>query len=188
MSVKPETAIDVLAEMFELGDKWCADKSLTKTECMGLIVFRLARRIKEALDRESEIPGNVVALRAALRELRNASRDLYHQILNSKYSGILDKYTCVKQGFPAVLHVKDATVMANRALVAQARNCDVGTSEDQSRRFVGFCADHFVPDEDGGRCDNCPLTKRIGWSCQLEWAQLPYDEGTANRGDLCHED
>ena len=29
---KQETVIDVLAEMFELADKWCADQSRIKTE------------------------------------------------------------------------------------------------------------------------------------------------------------
>jgi hypothetical protein len=188
--IKQETVIDVLAEMFELADKWCADTSRIKTECLGLIVHRLARRIKEALDRESKIPGNVMALRAALRELRDASRDFYHQILNSKYSGILDKYTCVKQGFPAVLHVKEATVMANLALVAPARNCDVGTAEEQAQRFGTLCNKHY---DDEYPCDKkCPIaTLDIihGFPrCQAYWAQLPYSDGTANRGDLCHED
>ena len=62
--------------------------------------------------------GNAAAMRDALRALRDASRNFYNQILNSKYSGILDKYTCVKQGFPAVLDLRSAFPMANAALSA----------------------------------------------------------------------
>ena len=182
---KQETVIDVLAEMFELADKWCADQSRIKTECLGLIVHRLARRIKEALDRESKIPGNVMALRAALRELRDASRDFYHQILNSKYSGILDKYTCAKQGFPAVLHVKAATVMANRALVAPARNCDVGTAEEQGNRFGELCGKCYNEEEPCN--EECPLASFPiihGFPrCQASWAQMPYEAELKGGGD-----
>ena len=171
-----ESVLDVLAEMFELADKWCVDTSRIKTECLGLIVIRLARRIKEALDRESKIPGNVMALRAALRELRDASRDFYHQILNSKYSVILDKYTCVKQGFSAVIAVKSATVMANCALAAPPRNCDVGTAEEQAQRFHHQCFEHHT-----GRCSpHCrTLPAKTRQECALKWAQMPYEEGCA---------
>ena len=113
---------------------------------------------------------------------------------NSKYSGILDKYTCVKQGFPAVLHVKAATVMANLALVAPARNCDVGTADEQEKRWGCNCG-HGIP-----RCSKCAVyaeAKKLGLvkniylmacDCKFIWAQMPNNEGTANRGDLCHED
>lgn len=75
--------------------------------------------------KEAEKPqGNAAALLEALRALRDASRNFYNQILNSKYSGILDKYTCVKQGFPAVLDLRSAFPMANYALAAPPRNCD----------------------------------------------------------------
>ena len=75
----------------------------------------------------------------------------------------------------------DTWKVAQAALAMPMRNCDVGTVDEHNRRFIGFCTDHFVPDEDGGRCDNCPLTKRIGWSCQFEWAQMPYaQEGAGN--------
>ena len=123
-----------------------------------------------------------MALRAALRELRDASRDFYHQILNSKYSGILDKYTCVKQGFSAVIAVKSATVMANCALAAPPRNCDVGTAEEQQDRFREFCR-HY---ESEGKCGigrseaACPAFQGgRNPDCSLWWAQMPYEEGGA---------
>lgn len=90
-------------------------------------------------------PGNAAVMRESLRALRDASRDFYNQILNSKYSEILDKYTCVKQGFPAVLDLRSAFPMANHALSAPARNCDrpeCATSKD---------AQNVWRKEDGGK-------------------------------------
>ena len=76
---------------------------------------------------------------------------------------------------------------AESALSKPLRNCDVGTEFEQVGRFKEFCHAHF--------CDHCPCrVDEIDPShyetdpCPVIWAQLPYDEGTANRGDLCHED
>ena len=47
------------------------------------------------------------------------------------------------------------------------RNCDVGTAEEQSKRYDEFCDIH-----DCG--SDCPLFKAD--SCELAWAQMPYEE------------
>ena len=75
-------------------------------------------RLCEMSSESRKSVSNAAAMREALRALRDASRDFYNQILNSKYSEILDKYTCVKQGFPAVLDLRSAFPMANAALSA----------------------------------------------------------------------
>ena len=101
---------------------------------------------------------------------------------NSKYSGILDKYTCAKQGFPAVLHVKAATVMANLALVAPARNCDVGTAEEQGNRFNHFCASNYSACDVDMECCRCPLVKsRV--PCEFAWAHRPIEENNEGATD-----
>ena len=110
---------------------------------------------------------NAAAMRGALRALRDASRKFCHQILNSKYNKIFDKYTCVKQGFSAVLDVRDAIVMANYALATPPRNFDVGTAEDQSYRFAHYCV--------ATGCGNCSLGTVKG-DCEFAWAQMPYAE------------
>ena len=130
---------------------WCRDIARSyrnapsnKIEIEGLKVCdyldELADRIDAAAKREIPQPaGNAAAIRTALKRLRDASRDFYNQILNSQYSGILDKYTCAKQGFPAVLDVRAAIPAANAALSAPARNCDVGTANEQTKRFKQYC-------------------------------------------------
>lgn len=61
---------------------------------------------------------NNMAMREALEELRDSARAFTHQIRNSKYSHILDKYTCREQGFPAYLDLRVAIPKANAALSA----------------------------------------------------------------------
>ena len=117
---------------------------------------------------------NYEQMRKALRALRDASRDFYNQILNSKYSEILDKYTCVKQGFPAVLDLRSTFPMANHALSAPPRQCDVGTPYEQANRMRQFCAEQK---RDGMRsCAYCPIAKPFTLDCALIWAQMPYAE------------
>lgn len=78
------------------------------------------------------------------------------------------------------------------------RNCDVGTSDEQSERFKNFCRNHqfiSVDSEDGFPpvyvCSNesCPLH---GYyivhgedNCELAWAQMSYEteqKGESNGG------
>ena len=58
--------------------------------------------------------------------------------------------------------------LARAALSAPPRNCDVGTFEEQRKRFKVFCRDRQY-----GLCDGCPVV-RSGF-CTLQWAQMPYE-------------
>ena len=68
----------------------------------------------------------------------------------------------------------------DKALAEPPRNCDVGTPDEQSRRFEDFCLEHIGCAEDtGGRhCVGCPLekaSKKATQKCELYWAQMPYE-------------
>lgn len=70
--------------------------------------------------------------------------------------------------------------MLRAVLAAPLRNCDVGTSDEQSERFENFCLKHIgCAEETGGRhCVGCPLEKasrNITQKCELYWAQMPYE-------------
>ena len=65
--------------------------------------------------------------------------------------------------------------MARAALAVPRRNCDVGTEKEQAERQKAYCRKHYQPDQLGGNCHKCPLKYRRGWSCQLAWAQMPYE-------------
>ena len=62
---------------------------------------------------------------------------------------------------------------AKAALAAPPRNCDVGTDEEQSRRYEELCDRHTC----GSRCSasGCPMYEH---DCSpFAWGQMPYEEG-----------
>lgn len=68
--------------------------------------------------------------------------------------------------------------IARDAISAPPRNCDVGTAEEQAKKWYWrYCQGHT--------CHTCPLGPRK-WSetdkatlCFSEWLQMPYEEGGA---------
>ena len=69
--------------------------------------------------------------------------------------------------------------LVDAAVAAPARNCDVGTAEEQSQRFDTFCDAHkYVGDDGANWCSRtCPCYNDI--NCGVNWAQMPYEEGGA---------
>jgi hypothetical protein len=75
---------------------------------------------------------------------------------------------------------------AKAALAAPARNCDVGTAEEQTVRYRKFCSSHKYLGSDfshickGFGKGRCPFfNSRTKSQCELAWAQMPYEEGGA---------
>ena len=100
---------------------------------------------------KSSVVGNAAAMREALLEASIALSDATHHHM------IEDD-------------AKECLSVVNAALSAPPRNCDVGTAEEQNNRFLKFC--------ESLDCERyCPLFKAE--SCELAWAQMPYEEGGA---------
>lgn len=130
-------------------------------ECAG--IAELAAKEEAARHK----PGNAAAMREALNYIVWIAKIALNVncVGNSNYSelwSIIDK--------------------CKSALSAPPRQCDVGTPEELGMRYKAFCRKHFTPDQLGGNCRKCPLKDRRGWSCQLAWAQTPYEaqEGGAD--------
>ena len=77
----------------------------------------------------------------------------------------------------------------NAALAEPPRQCDMGTAEEQARRYHNF-ADRYNPCSYKGyaRCaEDCPVHIKLAQEghgellCQLEWAQMPYEEGGVDK-------
>lgn len=68
---------------------------------------------------------------------------------------------------------------AKAALAKPPRNCDVGTPSEQRARFDKFCRSNSWDEIDGAHCmSSCPLYHGDCSRCEeLEWAQMPYEEG-----------
>ena len=57
----------------------------------------------------------------------------------------------------------------NAALAAPARNCDVGTPEEQAKRLHRFCISQD--------CVTCPCDRgKADGRCEFAWMQMPYEE------------
>lgn len=72
------------------------------------------------------------------------------------------------------------------ALSAPARQCDVGTADEQTARYRKFCSDHkFLGSDSSYMCKGfgkgrCPFfNSHTKSQCEFEWAQAPYEEGGA---------
>ena len=60
------------------------------------------------------------------------------------------------------------------ALALLRSNCDIYTTEEQSKRYEEYCKSHST----NGRCVKCPLRQMrlLGINCAIAWANLPPDE------------
>ena len=74
--------------------------------------------------------------------------------------------------------IRKAHEAVNAALAAPPRNCDVGTAEEQEKRFYAFCGYHRFQSGIKGMCSSlCPCIRcRDMCNCITTWAQMPYDE------------
>ena len=99
----------------------------------------------------------------------NKLRDALTKILNLTNS--LDEDCAVDP-----VEIRD---IAKAALAEPVKNYEVGTVEEQMKRFDKFCDSNTH----GVVCSyDCPLRKnKSGLTCRLEWVQLPYEakEGVA---------
>ena len=84
----------------------------------------------------------------------------------------------------AMCHTTDAHVLgylnqiegwAKAALAEPVKNCDVGTAEEQAKRFEEYCESEVCKRK---RCKSRAKALCIE-RCALEWAQMPYEEGGA---------
>lgn len=66
--------------------------------------------------------------------------------------------------------IRKAHEAVNSALAAPPRNCDVGSAEEQTERFVDFCYR-------SEKCVSCQMEPEEGTDCILKWAQEPYRKG-----------
>jgi hypothetical protein len=81
--------------------------------------------------------------------------------------------------------IRAAHKAVNAALSAPPRNCDVGTSEEQAKRFDDFC-DSYMYAANYKSCGTCPLwtSGTIGEHCELKWSQLPYKSKESDESEV----
>ena len=83
--------------------------------------------------------------------------------------------TVLNTGMFNRVHLEALLNKAKAALAKPPRQCDVGTPEEQLKRFKDFC--RIISKDE--TCDGCPLLPQCSTleHCTLTWAQMPYTEG-----------
>ena len=124
----------------------------------------LAERLQEALEKSERriaelerAPGNAAAMREALGEILDKI-DAWRtdgSMEHCQYSHLFD--------------------ICDAALAAPARNCDVGTAQEQAERFKTFCLPRVLKCSENSKCPAKHPCNQIGIQyCQLKWAQMPF--------------
>ena len=173
-----ETVSDIMSEMRKYADSMEQHDLYDLRECATDYLRVLADRIEDAVNRENrtvEKSSAVVNTSAMLEALEKTQSVIATcmEILNKipdgcDYDGLVDE---VSDELCDLLysHVK-------AALHSPPRNCDVGTAEEQAKRFKSFCKTHLS----GIRsiCSpQCPcVCCRSMFHCLTKWAQMPYEE------------
>ena len=139
---------DMAEQILHTDDDWYEDA--------GHMLLQAADMMeRESTSEKSSAVGDAAAIREALEAL----------------VGVIDNYDSKNplwwhSGAKGVKPLKDARA----ALTAPPRNCDIGTAEEQTRRFVDFC---YRSNE----CVSCQMEPKGETDCILAWAQTPYKKG-----------
>lgn len=149
---------------------------------IGVYFSELADRIEELWKREEKaiatenavLPAvcitkpscNAAAMRDTLKKI--AAMDIPHNFQNERFD-IAD----------ACYDLTHAIKEARAVLSAPQRNCDVGTAEEQEKRFEKFCSMYHLPKGKG--CYSCPAIPTRSPNafhrnvCRINWNQMPYE-------------
>ena len=182
---RQETIADIVAEM-RIGDLCAEDTSASRPEYINDFLVSYADRIEAAWKRESEAGAEAAQICGEIGEIigREATckkysqifgadtvRDIAEEMLNTSMQDITAK---VIYGWATRLAACEQSVTICNQLGNTARNCDIGTVEEQAERFDCFCYNHRSREKG---CGDCPLLE--GGPCEFAWLQMPYEEGGA---------
>ena len=172
-----ETIADIVAAMRNEGH--AGDESCL--EWVGAKIRGYADRIEAAAKREREAGAEAAQVCGEIGEMigREATREKSSRVGNAaKMRNALSDacyamFNFLKTQNGGYGEMAKALDKAKAALAVPPRNCDVGTDEEQSRRYEELCDRHTC----GSRCSasGCPMYEH---DCSpFAWGQMPYEEG-----------
>ena len=173
-----ETVADIVAEMVR--------ESIIHFSIPTTDLRRHAERIEAALKREHsqswhhrEMEELILRHEKEVAELKKQTGNAaaIREALSDACFAMFNFLKTQSGGYDEMANALDK---AKAALATQPRNCDVGTAEEQRARFHRFCENGQHTDK--ACCGGCPIVvsgmrEKVGVSCELAWAQMPYDEG-----------
>ena len=173
-----ETVADIVAAMRD--ESHAADGCLL--ERVGQKMRSYADRIEAAAKREREAGAEAAQICGEIGEMVGREAACHQSVTdcNGLNAAVMrEALVMVKRLFDGRLmwqpDIRKTHEAVNAALAAPQRNCDVGTTKEQSARFDAHCRKHMG-------CLTCPLREKDGGvpkHCEFAWAQMPYEEGGA---------
>jgi hypothetical protein len=134
-----------------------------KPDC-EVVVSKNATTTKESLG-----VGNAAKMREAIVEIIDYLEPIRKWTMPSK-----ENHTRLTALFAAVDTVYQK---AKAALAAPARNCDVGTADEQTDRFKDLCRKYRRGPGPRANCKGCPIQhESLHVGCTFAWSQTPYEE------------
>ena len=185
MSAENETITGIANEIRARAGAW-SDEKLKQYD------LRLANRIEAAAKREVEKLNSVIQTAvsrsdAEIDRLRREAEELRKPLGNAAaMRGALDEILETLNKWRSnneMEHWQYSQLwdIANAALAAPSRQCDVGTAEEQAIRFNDYCKKQGDGCCIGKGRGACPIFKGYKIDCGLVWSQTPYEESEAAR-------
>ena len=176
---KQETIADIVADIRAQNQGLPEDSYALSPLVCDLLSF--ADRIEAAAKREREAGAEAAQICGEIGEMigMEATREKSSQVGNTaKMREALSDacyamFNFLKTQNGGYGEMAKALDKAKAALAAPPRNCDIGTDEEQSRRYEELCDRHTC----GSRCSasGCPMYEH---DCSpFAWGQMPYEEG-----------
>lgn len=176
MSNKQETISDIVADIRAQNQGLPEDSyALSPLVCD---LLSLADRIEAAAKREREAGAEAAQVCGEIGEMigREATREKESRVGNAAaIRSALDKLVdflrwTYAQDYPVSRDkLADAIDIGVSAIASSPRNCDVGTAEEQLKRFIAFCLSR--------KCNECPFVSSTYGECGVRWSQMPYEGG-----------
>jgi hypothetical protein len=124
--------------------------------------------MKKTLAEHKTMEGNRMKMREAMEAIR---KEVYHYAIEEDKQDFAHlqevmledppEYKDLRNSFLAIAHLVDA------ALSSPARQCDVGTADEQKFRHSEYCKSMGIC------CSRCPLEDTL--DCRFAWMQTPYE-------------
>ena len=164
-SNQSETVADIVAQMRGRGEDGRMDMSLWRD---------YADRIDAAWKRErSKIEADALAVGGIVEAARTAEKSSAVGNAATMLEALASvRNWCINKlvGASFQVTVEGLLSIVEAALSAPPRNCDVGTAEEQNKRYEHYCFTHRTVER---CCQDCPIKDEP--CCELAWAQMPYE-------------
>ena len=160
--IPPEVAETIVCYLDRI--KAAANREKAEIEADALAVGGIVEAARRSTAEKLSAVGNAAAMREALVAVKKSIDGIGKSSLDSDPTILMVALTQVCARLSARIE---------RALSAPARNCDVGTAEEQGNRMWRFCAKQ----KRNGiiNCGYCQIKHQYERDCTLDWAQMPYE-------------